>query len=257
VFAPLITAIASLLAALLGLRWFMRADPARLAVLLRKGGAALAGLFALLLLMTGRFFLGVVAAGFAWALWTDRLPFRAAIPGLSGGKPGRTTTVRTAFLEMTLDHTSRAINGRVTAGRFAGSALSALSQRELLQLLAECRAGESQSRQVLEAYLDRVWPEWHDAVRQPSGGTGAKDAGAKDARQDGKTASNGSSPSGGASSAMTRDEALQVLGLTSDTSSDAIRTAHRNLMKRFHPDQGGSTYLAAKINEAKDVLLGR
>jgi curved DNA-binding protein CbpA len=54
---------------------------------------------------------------------------------------------------------------------------------------------------------------------------------------------------------MSRDEAFAVLGLKPGASSTDIRTAHRHLMKEYHPDKGGSDYLAAKINQAKDVLL--
>jgi curved DNA-binding protein CbpA len=54
---------------------------------------------------------------------------------------------------------------------------------------------------------------------------------------------------------MNRDEALAVLGLKNGATADTIRAAHRRLMKELHPDRGGSDYLAAKVNQAKDVLL--
>ena len=61
----------------------------------------------------------------------------------------------------------------------------------------------------------------------------------------------------GSSGNMSRSEALAVLGLREGCTSDDIREAHRRMMKSAHPDAGGSDYLAAKVNEAKDVLLGK
>ncbi|MGF1612214.1 MAG: DnaJ domain-containing protein, partial [Kiloniellales bacterium] len=117
-------------------------------------------------------------------------------------------------------------------GRFGGRQLSELSLQDLLALLAECQAEDAQSLAILETYLDRVHG---DAWREAAAGGGD---------QAGKT------------SAMTRNEAYEILGLEKGADEAQIREAHRRLLQKIHPDHGGSNYLAAKINQAKDLLLG-
>lgn len=143
-----------------------------------------------------------------------------------------TSTVQSRYLRMRLDHTNGEIGGEVLAGRYAGRQLAELSRAQLADLYAECAQGDQESATLLRAYLERVHgEEWGDA---------------------GETAE----PPPSSSGKMTAAEAYEVLGLVKGASRDDIITAHRRLMQRLHPDRGGSDYLAAKINQAKDVLLG-
>jgi DnaJ-domain-containing protein 1 len=106
-----------------------------------------------------------------------------------------------------------------------------MDPNDLQSLYNYCARASDQSVSLLEAWLDRNNPAWRDTWK-----------GTDKARQ-----SN--------SGTMSRDEALAVLGLKAGSTNDDIRNAHRRLMKDFHPDRGGSDYLAAKINQAKDILL--
>ena len=134
---------------------------------------------------------------------------------------------------MELDHESGQLDGTVLTGALEGRRLSSLGETELLGLYAET-AADSESAQLLEAYLDRRVAGWRERA-QANHGTGK-----------GRPAGTGP---------MTKEEAYQVLGLAPGAGTQQVREAHRRLMKRVHPDSGGSTFLAAKINEAKDVLL--
>ncbi|AUB84627.1 molecular chaperone DnaJ [Candidatus Thiodictyon syntrophicum] len=156
----------------------------------------------------------------------------AAGGGGGGGAPGG-SSIRTRFLEMRLDHATGAMDGRVLEGPFAQRALRDLRLDELLRMLELYREADAQSAAVLEAYLDRErGTDWR--ARDP--GPGAARVG-----------------SGGGP--MNEAEALAILGLEPGADALAVRDAHRRLMQRLHPDRGGSGYLAAKINEAKQVLL--
>jgi hypothetical protein len=152
----------------------------------------------------------------------------------AGPSDGQTSSVNSKYIHMTLFHDSGDIDGEVLHGRFKGRQLNQLDIDELLQLLDECQDDE-ESVALLQAYLDRVYEdEWRER------------AGASDQQQ-----------TTGGSGELTRHEAMQILGLTQDPSEEEIIAAHRRLMQKLHPDRGGSTYLAAKINLAKEVLLGK
>ena len=122
------------------------------------------------------------------------------------------------------------MTGHVVAGSHLGASLDALDRATLIKVLSEI---DDDSRDLLAAYLDRREPNWREHAQREAG------AGAR--------------PAGGGK--MTEEEAYQILGLQPGASTEEISRAHRSLIKKLHPDQGGTTYLAARINEAKDVLL--
>lgn len=156
----------------------------------------------------------------------------------SAPSSGGTSEVETATLRMVLDHDSGTVDGTVISGGFAGRELGSLSRGDLLALLSECRQGDPESGPLVEAYLDRAYPEWREDA-----GEDAEDGGASRGR-------------GAYDTPMDAKEARGILELEADATDADIKAAHHRLMKKLHPDQGGSTYLASKINQAKDVLLG-
>ena len=149
----------------------------------------------------------------------------------SAPPPGRSSEVETSYIRMRLDHDSNTMSGTVRRGAFQGRRLDELSPDEVIALWRECRAEDEQGASLIEAYLDRLMPEWREAAARSAG--------------------TGSAPPG----AMTREEAYAILGLAPGASAAEVREAHRRLMMKNHPDQGGSTYLAAKINRAREILL--
>lgn len=156
--------------------------------------------------------------------------------------PGNASRVVTDHLDVELDHDSGTLRGRILQGAFAGREIDALTPAELAALWRDLSFADPQSAQIVEAYLDRAHPSWRDdAARggEGSGSDGAEQGWASDAGP------------------MRAEEAYAILGLKPGASADDIRLAHRELMKKVHPDRGGSGYLAAKINEAKDALLGK
>lgn len=238
--AYLVLGAALLVGGLLILNWFAGADPKRVLTTLKWTAVGVGAPLLLWLLLSGRLATALMAAlALAPALLRWRSLFAAlrnrakAARGPSGGQ---TSSVETTMLRVSLDHDSGEIDGTVTAGRYEGARLADLAVGDLLSLLAEARARDPQSAAILETYLDRVeGPAWRDAAASAGDGTDA-----------------GRPPSGGR---MSRAEAYAVLGLEPDASETQIREAHRRMMMANHPDRGGSTFIAAKINEAKEVLL--
>lgn len=159
--------------------------------------------------------------------------------------PGQKSGVRTSWLEMVLDHDSGRMAGKSLKGRFVGRALSSLSCNELFELLQELRRNDAQGVLLLEAYLDRQFRGWREA--------GTNRSQRENSQQEREQSRTWHERRHG----MTVNEAYDVLELKPGASSAEIRSAHRKLMMKFHPDQGGSTYLAARINEAKEVLLAQ
>jgi hypothetical protein len=155
-----------------------------------------------------------------------------------GGRKSKSSVARSPWIEMHLDHESGVLRGYALAGPFAGRDLATLSRDECLRLLGLCRAQDPEGVRLLETYLDRRFTGWRQA-------------------DEGQGQARGSGGGGRASGALTRDEAYEILGLAKGSSAEEIVRAHRSLMKKLHPDHGGSTALAARVNQAKDVLLDR
>ncbi|WP_096176555.1 DnaJ domain-containing protein [Cohaesibacter sp. ES.047] len=209
-------------------RWAAYANTADIVKIGYRIAAGITGLFSLLLMVRGQWMLAVPVALVAWGMFR-RKPSSAGADRSSG----RGSTVRTAALEMTLDHDTGIIIGRVLAGHYEGRDLDSLSEAELHSLWQEI-GSDRESRDLLEAYLDGRSANWRDAfdADPATGEAGTADSGP-----------------------MTKEEAYEILGLSAGADEAEIVAAHRRLMKRVHPDQGGSTFLATKINAAKAVLL--
>jgi hypothetical protein len=232
---PLVLALVVLAVGALGIAWLLRANPSSLARGMRMVLLVLGAVAAGAMLIFGIRFLPSLLPellGLAGLVITGLIA-RALRNRPSGGfsSPGtaRRTEVRTAFLQAWIDHGTGDVGGTVLTGRFAGRTLDRLSDGELLDLHEECR-NDADSLRVMEAYLDRrLNVDWRTA-RQP--------------------------PPRGPHTDMTRAEALAVLGLAEGASEEEIKAAHRRLIRRTHPDAGGTADLAARINRAKDVLVG-
>lgn len=206
-----------------------------------KAGLIFGGLVFVVLALTGRapaIFAAigaVMTAGFRYyPLILRHLPeLRRAYRSVTGQAAGnQKSRVTTAAFDMSLDHESGHMDGEITQGSFAGKNLSELGIEELKAFYRYCQSCDQQTIQVLEAYIQRErLAEWKDAPQ--------------------------SEQAANATASTSQQEALDILGLEPGADKQTIIDAHRRLMSRMHPDKGGSNYLAAKINKAKEVLLTR
>jgi DnaJ-domain-containing protein 1 len=233
----LITGAVAVLVLYLLLQMFRSANPAVVARGLKLGGGVVALAVAAFVGLRGEIAvalpLGLFGAGLlGWSpLGASAL---SGIGGLFGGKapsPGQTSRVRSQYLSMQLDHGTGQLDGEIVAGPHAGRSLD---QFDLDALVAMMPAFDAESVALLQSYLDRRFPAWrHNAQGDAAGRQGRTSAAGK----------------------MSDEEAYQILGLQTGAGREEIGRAHRFLMKKLHPDQGGSTYLAARVNEAKETLL--
>ena len=228
----LILGILALVLGLWALNVVSKVDPRIGARVVKAAGGLLSLGFAVFLGLRGELGIALPLGAFGLGLlgW---LPFGpAGFSRRTQKSGGQTSRVRSAMLEMELDHDTGKMRGRFTAGPHNGANLDSLAVPVLASLL---NGVDEESRALLLAYLDRRDATWREHAQ-------------------GDTASRRGFAATGK---MTDEEAYQILGLQPGAGADDISRAHRSLMKKLHPDQGGSTYLAARVNEAKDTLLRR
>jgi DnaJ domain len=221
-------------------RGLIQIRPGSSAKFARKAGVAACIAVAILFALRGHLEISALALGAAWFInGTPRFPnirFGAGtMRGFGGSGAGAVSTFRTAMIEMLVDHATGAMRGTVLAGAFSGRELELMTEVQLATLALECAKLDPEGAGLLQAYLDRRFAgRREDAYAHADPGPARRRPGA-----------------------MTAEEAYEVLGLAPGAPDDAVRRAYRDLMKKIHPDQGGSTYLAARVNQARDVLLNR
>jgi hypothetical protein len=220
----------------LALTMFARSDAGRLATAVTATSISFGVLGVLLLLLRARvgLLLLAVAGGLYLIFYLHGRWLQQR--GGSGAIGGQRPPIVTKYLNVVADANTGKLYGTVLAGRFRNRRLTELSLEQLLDVREQCRRDDADAALLIETYLDQVYgAAWR-----------AKAEGGPFSR---------SGPANATVSGMTRDEALEILGLKPGASNDEVREAHHRLMLKLHPDQGGSDYLATRINQAKDVLL--
>jgi len=236
----------TLLVAFLGIRWFIRHAPKRGKSFLLQVLLISLALLGIWLALSGRLH-------WLFALLSSLLPFIGRLlplllplirwlsklkrqrSGSGQQSSGQQSKVSTRWLMMTLDHDSGSVDGNITGGPFAGRQLVELSDPELMQLYQQASQQDHEAVALLDSYIARHRPHiqtsGHEQQQSSTGNAG-------DSSNDLSTA-----------------EAYAILGLKPGASEQQIIQAHKRMMQKVHPDRGGSNYLAAKINQAKQLLL--
>lgn len=220
----------------LALTMFARSDAGRLVTAVTASSIGIGVLGALLLVLGSRG--GLLLLAVAGALYLIHMAHGWWVQqrGSAGPLGGQRPPIVTKHLNLVADANTGKLYGTVLSGRFRNRRLTELSLEQLLDVREQCRRDDPDATLLIEAYLDQVYgAAWKaKAEGRPFGSAG---------------------PASATGSAMTREEAYQILGLKPGASDGDIREAHHRLMLKLHPDQGGSDYLARRINQAKDVLL--
>ena len=209
---------------------YIKLDPSLLNRYGRKLGGYAAFAAAILLAFKGRIDAALLLGGLGGWLLGVRIPI------LPWYQPNTTQpSLRTAWLDLTSANDG-SLEGHVIGGPFAGRTINTLERDDLFRLLNALSDADPAGYNLFQTYLDRRLPGWRETAE-----------GHAHSRQR-RTA---------ATSAMTEQEAYEVLGIEMGASEEQIREAHRALLRKLHPDQGGTTWLATRINMARDVLLNR
>lgn len=160
-------------------------------------------------------------------------PFIAKIYGVTDGfGTSKKRQLKSLWLEISIDFPKGDISGKVIRGQFEGQELNSLNFEQLKSLLEECKS-DSKSTYFLKAYIARRFHkkrDTHDKNHQ---------------QQESKST---------LAESLSRDEALEILGLEGNPQANEIKLAHKKLMQKVHPDRGGNDFLASLLNRARDRL---
>ena len=223
------------------LKTFQSANPRYVAKLAKYVGGGALGILAFFLLLRGRIDMAVLLGGIAAGLlgWGGIPLPQWRFPGSSPQSSetfDKVSRVRSRTVEMELHRDTGDMNGWIRSGPRSGQSLHTLNEPELMTIWKACRTDDPDGARLLEVYLDRRFPRWRENADPDMNA--------------GQSAHLEPGP-------MSEQEAYEILGLNPGATESEIKRAHRALIKRLHPDQGGSTYLAARVNQAKDALLSR
>ena len=223
---------------IIALKAFAAADPALLARIIRRGGGGAAMLAGAILLLRGRIDMALGLGGLgAWLIGLGGRPLSRLLHPSGASRRRNVSCVRSAMIEMELDHGTGQMRGTVLAGPDEGKSLDSMTRPQCVALYELCCMDDPDGARLMEAYLDRRFAGWRSAAQNethPGRGQAHRRFGM-----------------------MSEEEAYEILGLQKGASQEEVIRSHRTLMKKLHPDHGGSTNLAARVNEAKDVLMRR